>query len=138
MAIKYLLDTNILSEPVRKSPNPFVVERIENAEDTVAIATTSWHELLFRVLRMTESRKRIALEQYLTMLRTEVPILPYDTRAATWFAQERARLSREGLPPSYPDGQMAAVAAVNDLILVTRNVADFAKFSDMEIENWFE
>lgn len=139
MAMKYLLDTNILSEPVRKSPNPSVVTHIQEAADTIAIAATTWHELLFGVLRMPASRRRASLEQYLfNTIRTEIPILPYDAKAAAWFAKERTRLSGIGLPPSYPDGQIAAVAATNDLILITRNVADFTQFSDMKVENWFE
>lgn len=139
MAMKYLLDTNILSEPVRKAPNPGVVTHIQEAADTIAIAATTWHELLFGVLRMPTSHRRTALEQYLfNTIRTEVPILPYDAKAATWFAKERARLSGMGLPPSYPDGHIAAVAVTNDLTLVTRNMADFADFSDLSVENWFE
>jgi tRNA(fMet)-specific endonuclease VapC len=138
MAMKYLLDTNILSEPVRNFPNPSVVARIQAAGDTITIAATIWHELLFGVLRMPASRRRAALEQYLfNTIGTEIPILPYDEKAATWFAQERARLSGTGHSPSYPDGHIAAVAATNDLILVTRNMADFAHFSDLELENWF-
>jgi tRNA(fMet)-specific endonuclease VapC len=139
MAMKYLLDTNILSELVRKSPNPSVVRHIQEAGDTIAIAATTWHELLFGVLRMPASRKRAALEQYLfSTIRMEIPILPYDAKAATWFAQERARLSGSGHSPSYADGHVAAVAATNDLVLVTRNVADFADFSELRVENWFE
>lgn len=139
MAIKYLLDTNILSEPVRKSPNSSVVMHIQEAADTIAIAATTWHELMFGVLRMPASHRRTALEQYLfNTIRTEIPILSYDAKAATWFAKERARLSEIGFPPSYPDGHIAAVAAMNGLILVTRNVADFADFSDLKVENWFQ
>ena len=139
MALKYLLDTNILSEPVRKTPDAKVVRHIQEAADEIAIAATTWHELLFGVFRMPDSRRRTALEQYLLdTIPPEIPILPYDAQAAAWFAQERARLSKTGLPPSYPDGQIAAVAAANDLILVTRNVSDFVEFSDLKIENWFE
>lgn len=139
MALSYLLDTNILSEPVRKSPNLSVVAHLQEAGDTIAMAATTWHELLFGVLRMPASRRRSALEQYLfNTIRPEIPLLPYDAKAATWFAQERARLSGSGLSPSYPDGHVAAVAATNDLVLVTRNVTDFADFSDLRVENWFE
>lgn len=139
MAIKYLLDTNILSEPVRRSPDPKVVQHLQEAADTVAIAATTWHELLFGVLRMADSRRRAALEQYLSnTVRSEIPILPYDAKAATWFAQERARLSSRGHSPSYSDGHIAAVAATNDLILVTRNKVDFTAFSNLKVENWFE
>jgi tRNA(fMet)-specific endonuclease VapC len=51
--------------------------------------------------------------------------------------KERARLIPSGLTPSYADGQIAAIAKVNNLILVTRNVADYANFQDLAIENWF-
>ena len=105
----------------------------------LAMAATTWYELLFGVLRIPASRRRTALEQYLfNTIRTEIPILPYDAKAATWFAQERARLSGKGFSPSYPDGHVAAVAATNDLVLVTCNVPDFAEFSDLRMENWFE
>ncbi len=63
-------------------------------------------------------------------------ILPYDERAALWHAKERARLVSEGYMPSFVDGQIASIANVNDLILVTRNVSDFELFSGLEIENW--
>lgn len=139
MAVKYLLDTNILSEPVRKSPHAKVVRHIQEAADEIAITAIIWHELLFGVFRMADSRRRTALKQYLlNTIHPEIPILPYDAQAAAWFAQERARLSEIGLPPSYPDGQIAAVAAVNNLILVTRNGTNFAQFSDLKVENWFD
>jgi len=55
-----------------------------------------------------------------------------------WQAKQRARLRQAGKPPSYPDFQIAAIAAVNDLVLVTRNVEDFADFQELRTENWFE
>ncbi|MCT7981352.1 twitching motility protein PilT [Laspinema sp. C3] len=64
-------------------------------------------------------------------------ILPYCHAAAEWFAAERARLTALGRMPSYPDGQIAAIAKVNNLILVTRNISDYADFDGLTIENWF-
>jgi tRNA(fMet)-specific endonuclease VapC len=64
-------------------------------------------------------------------------ILPYDASAAAWHARERARLTRRGKRPAFVDGQIAAIAAVNDLVLVTRNLRDFSGFSGLEIESWF-
>ena len=63
--------------------------------------------------------------------------MPYAQQAAEWFAQERARLTQMGRPPSYADGQIAAIAKVNDLILVTRNVSDYENFQNLKLENWF-
>ena len=67
-----------------------------------------------------------------------MPILPYTSIAARWFATERARLVSRGLTPSYPDGQIAAIAATNNLILVTRNTSDVIYFDGLQLENWFE
>ena len=65
-----------------------------------------------------------------------LPVLPYGTRAASWHASERARLTTIGKTPSFVDGQIAAIAAVNDLTLVTANVSDYANFEGLRIENW--
>jgi len=63
--------------------------------------------------------------------------LPYCDAAAGWFAAERSRLTALGRMPSYPDGQIAVIARVHHLTLVTRNISDFADFEGLAIENWF-
>jgi len=75
--------------------------------------------------------------QVFDVVRPTIPILFYDDRAAQWHADERARLTRLGKTPSFADGQIAAIAAVNKLTLVTANTADFENFSSLDIENWF-
>ncbi len=138
MVMRYLLDTNTISEPLRPAPNPQVVARLSDVYDTVAIAAVTWHELLFGLYRLPPSRKRDAIDDYLfTHLKPMMPILAYDYVAAQWFAQERARLAAIGRSPSYPDSQIAATAFANNLILVTRNVSDFAAFQGIRVENWF-
>lgn len=65
-----------------------------------------------------------------------MPILDYDRRAAEWHASERARLMAAGRTPPFIDGQIAAVARVNDLTLVTRNQRDFRWFEGLRMERW--
>lgn len=65
-----------------------------------------------------------------------VPVLPYDDRVAHWFAKERARLRRRGKTPPYAGGQIAAIAAVNELTLVTANKNDFSAFDDLHVVDW--
>lgn len=65
-----------------------------------------------------------------------LPLLPYDAAAAAWHAAERARLEKRGRLPSFADGQIAAIAAVHGLVLVTRNGKDFRAFRDVEVERW--
>jgi len=133
----YLLDTNALSEPLRQSPNSNLLEHIREYEGRIAIASIVWHELLFGCRRLPESKRREVIERYLfDVVLPTIPILTYDVRAAQWHAGERARLTRLGQPPSFADGQIAAIAAVNDLILVTANTADFFRFDGLSVENW--
>ena len=63
-------------------------------------------------------------------------VLGYDEDAARWHGIERARLEGLGKPAPYADGQIAAIAYVNELTLVTVNVKDFARCKGIEVENW--
>ena len=135
--MKYLLDTNVLSESVKTSPKKTVLSLIERYQHEIVTAAPVWHELYFGFQRMPVSRKRKILESYLNdVVKSNMIILPYDERAAEWHVKERARLSSAGKTPSFVDGQIASIAKVNGLVLVTRNTADFKKFSGLKLENW--
>ena len=87
--------------------------------------------------QLPDSTKKKAIEAYLNdVVAGSLPVLPYDARAASWHASERARLTAIGKTPSFVDGQIAAIAAINDLTLVTANISDYAIFSDLRVENW--
>jgi len=137
--LRFLLDTNILSEPLRPQPNSNVVGMLQQHEGVITTATVVLHELLFGCYRLpANSNKRQIIEVYLKReVRQKIPLLFYDVAAAEWFALERARLVSIGKTPAYSDGQIAATSQVNNLILVTNNISDYADFQDLKIENWF-
>lgn len=135
--ISYLLDTNAVSELARPKPDPEVAGQLAAVETSAAISAVTWHELRFGVGRMPASRRRDALDAFLVDVGRRFPVLPYDRDAATWHAVERARLAASGRTPSFADGQIAAVAATQDLRLVTRNTADFVDFDGLRIESWW-
>ncbi len=136
MTLRYLLDTNILSYAFRSSPDSAVVRKLREHEGEIATAAPVWHELRFGCGLMPESSRRAALERFLgDVILPNVPILDYDRPAAEWHAAERVRLGRGGTPP-FVDGQIAAIAFVNGLTLVTDNEADFRRFERLDIENW--
>jgi tRNA(fMet)-specific endonuclease VapC len=137
MSPRFLLDTNVLSELARKHPNPAVLGRIESNSGQLATAAPVWHELRFGCARAPSPETRMRLERFLAALTaSDLEILPYDEEAADWHARERARLVALGRTPSFVDGQIAAVAAVRDLVLVTANEADFRGFNGLRVENW--
>jgi tRNA(fMet)-specific endonuclease VapC len=133
----YLLDTNILSEAVKTAPNRHVMTMMEKHQDEVVTASLVWHELQYGCQRLPASRKREIIESYIeNVIWQNMVILSYDEQAAIWHAKERARLAAEGRMPPFADSQIAAIAKVNGLILVTRNTSDFEMFSDLKVENW--
>lgn len=137
MTLQYLLDTTIVSEPVSKTPDLGVLERLEARGSECAIAAPVWHELTYGCRRLPKGKRQVALEAYLQeVVRRSFPILPYDDLAATWHGEERARLEALGRPAPYVDGQIAAIAKVNGLMLVTANSKDFAGFRDLKIQDW--
>ncbi len=135
--MRYLLDTDIVSEPAKQRPNPKVVGRLKAHRDEIATASPVWHELLYGCARLPASSRRQSLERYLNdVLAPTLAILPYDTAAAAWHAAERARLEARGRTPPFVDGQIAAVARVRGLTLVTRNVGDYDDFDGLVVEDW--
>lgn len=138
MEIKFLLDTNIISEPLRSHPNPGVMSKLKTCVGTFAIASIIWHELLYGMERLPLSQKRQKIEYYLQhIVQATLPILPYDEVAAAWHAIERARLEKKGLTPAFADGQIASIAKKNGLTLITRNVRNFTHFEGLQVKNWF-
>lgn len=137
--IRFLVDTNTVSELFRPRPSPSVASRTVSSRGSLAIASTSWHELSFGCERLPPSKRRDDLSAFLVeVVLPGFAILPYDSAAAEWHAKTRASREARGLTSSFPDGQIAAVAATSGLVLVTRNVRDFEGFADLRIENWFE
>ncbi len=137
MTLRFLLDTNVVSEPLRPVPNQEVLERLREHQTEVAIASVVWHELWYGCCRLPVSSKRTLIEAYLKdVVARAIPILSYDSRAALWHAEERARLAQIGMPPPFADGQIAAIAATNGLCLVTFNRDDFVAFQGLRLEDW--
>jgi tRNA(fMet)-specific endonuclease VapC len=135
--MKYLIDTNVLSEALKTVPDKSVLKMFEKWEKEIVTAAPVWHELQFGCQRLPRSRKREAIASFLNdIVKRTMLILPYDDRAAEWHAKERVRLSSKGLTPSFVDGQIAAISAVNGLTLITRNINDFKQFLNLKVQNW--
>jgi tRNA(fMet)-specific endonuclease VapC len=136
--VKFLLDTNALSEPIRPNPDAAFMRRLRARSGEIAIASVTWHEAVFGMQRLPAGRRREVVRAYLyDVVSATTPILPYDASAAEIHGRERARLERAGRPPAFADGQIAAVALANELVLVTANVKDFKRFSGLSVESWF-
>ena len=135
--MQYLLDTNVVSEPLRPKPSTNIMRHLHAHDGEIAIPALVWHELRFGCARLPKSRRRDAIERYIEdVVRTSFPVIEYDREAADWHAMERARLSADGKTPPFVDGQIAAIAHVNGLTLVTSNIGHFREFQDLRLLDW--
>ncbi len=137
--MKYLLDTNMLSELVRPRPDARVAERARACEHACVTASVVYFELWTGVEMLGDTaRARYLREGYGNMFAPGgLEVLPFDREAAGWLAHERARLARDGQPRPVLDSQIAAIAVTRGLILVTRNIRDFECFQGLRLEDWF-
>ena len=136
MELNYLLDTDVISEPFKLRPSRTLLRHLAKHTGQMAIASTTWFELTSGVENMPEGKKKTARREMLGDIRKLTPILAYDDRAAGWHGEEHIRLSKNGKRIPLADGQIAAVARMNNLTLVTANVKDFEWFHGLTVENW--
>jgi tRNA(fMet)-specific endonuclease VapC len=137
VTLQFLLDTSVISAPVSKASPPRIIKRLEDHGHECAIAAPVWHELTFGCRRLPRGKRRDAIDAYLQdVVKASFPILAYDEAAATWHGHERARLEALGRSAPFTDGQIASIAHVNGLTLVTFNVKDFAHFKDLRVTTW--
>ena len=135
--MKYLLDANVVSEPLRPRPSVSIMRRLRKHDAEIAIPAPVWHELRLGCARLPKSRRRDAIERYIeAVVRTSFPVIGYDRKAAEWHALERARLSADCRTPPFVDGQIAAIAHVNGLTVITSNTSDFRVFQGLRVLSW--
>lgn len=135
--MRYLLDTNILSELMLPDPSPALLLRLaRTAREDRATSSITVGELMYGAHRLSRS------EDMLTDIRrvatTDIWVLPFDQEAAEEYGRLRSYLEARGIPIGEADTQIAAVALANDLTVVTGNVRHFERVPRLTIENWLE
>jgi toxin FitB len=127
--VRFLLDTNAVSEWVKPRPNQGVIRWMESVdEDVVFLSVISLAELRYGVERMAAGARRRRLEAWLREelpLRFERRILPLDPNVAEAWGITVAQAESVGRPTSAMDALLAATAEVYHLTLITRNVSHF-------------
>jgi tRNA(fMet)-specific endonuclease VapC len=138
----YLLDTNMISELMKTSPDKHVIAKMSEYENLIALPSTVWTELMFGVNTMPEGkRKDFVFTKLVDDIQSTYNIIQYDNHAAWIQADIRSRLQEIGTPVDFPDTQIASIAVSNCMILVTRNIKHFEAIqnvSPLMVENWFE
>ena len=135
-----ILDTNVVSEPLRPEPEPAVLDWLDaQAPETLYLTTVSLAELLAGIETMPAGRRRTELKQALAeqmMPLFEERILAFDKKAAEAFSRVNASAQAIGNPISFADGAIAAIASAHGFMVATRNVRDFKGTGVELIDPW--
>ena len=136
----FLLDTNVVSETTRPRPLQPVLDWIEaqNPAD-LYIAAQTIGELVRGARKLREQARRERFERWIEedlARQFDGRILPFDGHAAAIWGRLMGDGDRTGRPPPAADAQIAAVAIRHELILVTRNVRDFARLEVQLLNPW--
>jgi toxin FitB len=135
-----VLDTNVISEVFRPSPDAKVVAWLESLTGEVSITAITLAELLAGVRRLPDGRRRLALaariDAALQPYRRSSAVLAFDEEAAGYYADIFAARERAGLPISMADAQIAAICRSNDAVCATRNTKDFVGTGVELVDPW--
>ncbi len=121
----YLLDTDVLSNPLRQAPSPTLIAKLASVPpERQFTSSITLGELIFSAHRL--QGRTVALLHHLDeSLLPNLPILPSDAPAAWRCGQVRADLERRGTPIGDADLRIASIALARGLTVVTVNVRHF-------------
>jgi predicted nucleic acid-binding protein len=132
-----VLDTNVVSEPVKPMPAPEVLAWLAGQNEPLAVTAVTVGELLAGIGALPPGSRRDALfEAVMVSMAPARWRLPYDEAAARQYAEVRERSRRAGRPMSVEDAMIAAICLAHDAPLATRNTADFAPLPLTVINPW--
>ena len=125
----FVLDTNVVSELMRPSPEPAVERWVgQHPASSLYFTAIGEAELRYGVAVMPNGARRETLAAEMEgLLRDDLRdrVLPFDSEAARAYAEIAAKRRAEGRPPSQSDCQIAAIARCRNAAIVTRNIRDF-------------
>lgn len=139
--MSYLLDTCVLSELVKSSPEPAVIQWMAaRDEQTLFVSAMTLAELHRGIAKLPASRRRSDLTTWLEKLESsfEERVLPFGQSTAKPWATMCARAEAVGSPLAAFDSIIAATALEHGLTVVTRNVRDFAQSMVPVVNPWSE
>jgi predicted nucleic acid-binding protein len=125
--VSFLVDTNVLSEAVKRNPDAQVLAWLRKNESALYVSTITIGEIRRGIERLPSGKRQTQLRVWLQDLCACMKgrVLSFNTNTAHVWGQLKAKWETDGVMISSLDSQIAATAQRHDLILVTRNTQDF-------------
>jgi predicted nucleic acid-binding protein len=137
-----ILDTNVISEPLKPTPNQAVIDWLSAQLPTYLCTTTiSISELKYGLARLPEGSRKLALSKGLNFALAKMVddrIEPFDLAAAEITGQLFADAERSGFQIGNADGMIAAIAISKGYSIATRDVLPFNAAGVRVINPWGE
>jgi len=130
--LRYLLDTNIVSELIRNSSGPVTDRIAREGERSVCTSIVVAAELRFGAAKKGSARLTRQLEAVLSAME----ILPLDQPVDQAYARLRHQLETAGTPIGPNDMLISAHALSMGLTVVTANLDEFSRVPGLSVENW--
>ena len=131
----YLLDTNILSELVKKQPAKGFISKLGSVEaDQLFTSSITVAEL--RMGAALRSNKTLFWKKIEEQILSRIQILPVDHLAALFAGDILALLKQHGIPIGLADALIGSIALSKNMTMVTANVRHFERIPKLRIENW--
>ena len=133
--MRYMLDTNICIYAIKHKARE-VIERLkEHNPSEICISSVTYAELIHGVEKSKAvDKNRIAL----TLLLTDIEILPFDISAAEGYGEIRAELERKGALIDPLDMMIAGHAKSLGYTVVTNNIKEFERIDGLRLEKWVD
>ncbi len=134
-----VLDTNVLSEPMRPRPEPRVLAWLSANAGTLWTSAVTVQEIAYDISRIREETRRELLRHKFEDALAEMiggRVIALDEKAGRLAGLIRALRANDGMPISFSDAQVAAIAKLNNATLATRDVGDFAGLGLSLINPW--
>ena len=134
----YLLDTDILSNLLKRTPSTVLIARLASVPPEHQFTSSiTLGELLYGAHRLREHTP-LLLERLDRTVPSNLPVLPFDGAAARRYGEVRAELEQRGTPLADADLRIGAIALARGLTVVTGNVRHFQRIPNLVVENWLE
>jgi len=139
--LKYLLDTNIISEIIAKKPNQQAIDFINNINtNAIYLSVITIGEIKYGINRLPKSKRKTQLQAWFEQLliKYQSNIINIDISVMAIWADISSSLKSNGISLSIMDSLIASSALYHDMILVTRNTKDFQYIANLNIINPFK